>query len=192
MPSRRGQGLSSSAGPYIGDLIHEAVKKGGTAAGATTMVRLLETDHLSDQLAGLNWLRNQPYVRPHEVAVAGQSFGGIETVLGAEKGRYCAAVDVSGGAESWALAPELQRLMISAVRSAREPIFFIQPENDFDLSPSKVLSTAMAESHKPFRLKIYPAFGNSPEEGHSFAYKGAALWTPDAVEFLMQNCLKGH
>jgi dipeptidyl aminopeptidase/acylaminoacyl peptidase len=156
------------------------------------MVQLLETDHLSDQLAGLSWLRNQRYVRLHEVAVAGQSFGGIETVLGTEKARYCAAVDVSGGAESWALAPELQRLMISAVRSVHVPIFFVQPENDFDLSPSRVLSATMEESHKPYKLRIYPAFGNSPEEGHSFAYKGAAVWTPDALEFLTQNCLERH
>src|SRR5438034_8853843 len=41
-PYRRGQGLSASAGQYIGDQIAEAVKNGGTSAGAATMVRLLE------------------------------------------------------------------------------------------------------------------------------------------------------
>ena len=58
-PWRRGQGLSASAGPYIGDEIAAATKKGGTAAGAATMIRLLEGDHLNDQLAGLRWLRTQ-------------------------------------------------------------------------------------------------------------------------------------
>jgi len=48
-PFRRGQGLSASAGPYIGDEITTAENKGGLAAGAATMVRLLETDHLNDQ-----------------------------------------------------------------------------------------------------------------------------------------------
>ena len=52
-PYRRGQGLSASAGRYIGDEIAEAKKKGGMNAGAATMVRLLETDHLNDQLAAL-------------------------------------------------------------------------------------------------------------------------------------------
>jgi len=29
-------------------------------------------------------------------------------VLGAERVGYCAAIDAAGGAESWALAPELE------------------------------------------------------------------------------------
>lgn len=43
-PYRRGQGLSASAGPYIGDEIAAAEKKGGRSAAAATMVRLLGTD----------------------------------------------------------------------------------------------------------------------------------------------------
>ena len=109
-PYRRGQGLSASAGPYIGDQIAAAEKKGGISAGAAALVRLLETDHLNDQLAGLAWLRKQSFVQQDRIAVAGNSFGGIETVLGAERGKYCAAIDSSGGAQSWAQAPELQSL----------------------------------------------------------------------------------
>ena len=74
-----------------------AQKNGGISAGAAAMVRLLETDHLNDQLAALAWLRRQGFVRPDRIAVAGNSFGGIETVLGAERGNYCAAIDFSGG-----------------------------------------------------------------------------------------------
>src|SRR6202167_5410019 len=44
-PYRRGQGLSASAGPYIGDQIAAAEKSGGISAGVAAMVRLLETDH---------------------------------------------------------------------------------------------------------------------------------------------------
>ena len=61
-PYRRGQGLSASAGPYIGDQIAAAEKAGGVSAAAATMVRLLETDHLDDQFAGLAWLRKQSFV----------------------------------------------------------------------------------------------------------------------------------
>jgi hypothetical protein len=50
----------------------------------------------------------------------------------------------------------------------------------------------MKNAHKPFQLKIYPPFGASPEEGHSFAYRGASLWAPDAIEFLSQPCLIQH
>jgi dienelactone hydrolase len=66
-----------------------------------------DTDHLNDQLAVLAWLRTQAFVQKERIAVAGNSFGGIETVLGAERGRYCAAIDSAGGAQSWAEAPEL-------------------------------------------------------------------------------------
>src|SRR5947207_4479182 len=110
-PYRRGQGLSASAGPYIGDQIAAAEKNGGISAAAETMVRLLETDHLNDQLAALAWLRKQSFVQANRIAVAGNSFGGIETVLGVERGGYCAGMASAGGAQSWTMAPELQSIM---------------------------------------------------------------------------------
>jgi carboxymethylenebutenolidase len=123
-PYRRGQGLSATAGAYIGDEIAASIQKGGFPAGAATMIHLLETDHLNDQMAALAWLRKQDFVQPRRIATAGNSFGSIEVVLGAERGSYCAAIDASGGAESWALAPALQDRMVRAVRNARAPIFF--------------------------------------------------------------------
>ena len=189
-PYRRGQGLSASAGPYIGDQINAAVKEGGTPAGAATMVRLLETDHLNDQLSALAWLRKQGFVQPNRVAVAGNSFGGIETVLGAERGSYCAAVASAAGAQSWAQAPELQSLLIQAVRNATAPIFFFQPANDYDLSPSKTLSTAMKDAGRAYKMKIYPAYGNSASDGHTFGYFGASVWADDVFQFLNQHCAK--
>jgi carboxymethylenebutenolidase len=189
-PYRRGQGLSASAGPYIGDEIAAAEKKGGITAGAAALVRLLETDHLQDQLAALAWLRTQRFVRPDRIAVAGNSFGGIETVLGAERGSYCAAIDSAGGAQSWAHAPELQSLMIRAVRNSTVPIFFFQAANDYDLSPSKTLSEAMKEAGKTFEVKIYPAYGKSVQEGHAFGYFGSSVWANAVFQFLDQHCTK--
>jgi carboxymethylenebutenolidase len=189
-PYRRGQGLSVSAGPYIGDQIAAAEKTGGVTAGAATMVRLLETDHLNDQLAALAWLRAQSFVKPNQVATAGTSFGGIEAVLGAERASYCAAVDSSGGAESWAEAPAVQALMTRAVRNARAPIFFFQAENDYDLSPSRTLSAAMKQAGKEFELRIYPRYGKSTQDGHSFGYFGSAVWGADVILFLDQHCRK--
>jgi carboxymethylenebutenolidase len=189
-PYRRGQGLSASAGLYIGDEIEAARKNGGMRAAAATMVRLLETDQLNDQLAALAWLQKREFVQARRIAVAGNSFGGVEAVLGAERGSYCAAIDASGGAESWALAPELQVSMARAVRNAHVPIFFFQPENDYDLAPGRVLSAAMKSSGKTFEMKIYPAFGKSNQEGHSFSYLGSSVWADDVFRFLEQNCGK--
>ena len=189
-PYRRGQGLSASAGPYIGDQIEAAEKTGGMPAAAATMVRLLATDHLNDQLAALAWLRKQNFVQPNRIAVAGNSFGGVETVLGVERGGYCAGIDSAGGAQSWARAPELQSLMTRAVRNATAPIFFYQAANDYDLSPSKTLSAEMDKVGKPYKLKIYPSYGDSPQDGHSFGYFGSDVWAEDVFAFLNQYCAR--
>jgi carboxymethylenebutenolidase len=189
-PYRRGQGLSASTGPYIGDEIAATAKKGGIHAGAKTMIRLLETDHLNDQLAALAWLRKQTFVQPQRIAVAGNSFGGIETVLGVERESFCAAIDASGGAQSWAQAPELQTLMTRAVRNSHAPIFFFQAENDYDLSPSRILSAAMKDAGKVSEMKIYPPFGKSARDGHSFAYLGSSVWADDVFRFLETHCSK--
>ncbi len=190
MPHRRGQGLSSSAGPYIRSEIISAGTAGGISAAAATMIRILQGDHLSDQLAALQWLKSREYVKEKQIAVIGNSFGGIETLLGAERGGYCAAVNLSGGSESWAEAPELRAVMSRAARNSRAPIFFIQSANDFDLSPTRTLSAVMKQAGKPFEVKIYPAFGTSAEEGHSFAYRGASIWIDDVLRYLDQHCIK--
>lgn len=189
-PYRRGQGLSAPAGPYIGDEIDKAKRQGGLSAGAAAMVRLLETDHLDDQLAALTWLRNQTFVDPKRVAVAGNSFGGVETVFGAERADYCAAVDSAGGAESWAVAPQLRAAMTRAVQSAKAPIFFFQAENDWNLAPTKRLRAVMKEEGKPYASKIYPPYGKSHQDGHTFGYFGSAVWENDVFEFLDRHCAR--
>jgi dienelactone hydrolase len=188
MPYRRGQGLSAKAGPYIVDEMTEAQKHGGVEERVATMVRLLSGDHLQDQLAALQWLKSQKFVQGQRVAVAGNSFGGIETVLGAAQVPYCAAVDASGGAETWSDAPELQALMTAAVQESNAPIFFFQAENDFDLSPSKVLFAEMKQAGKEAELKIYPPYGSTNRDGHSFAYQGSAIWFGDVFAFIQKHC----
>jgi len=190
MPYRRGQGLSANAGPYIGDEIAQARKRGGLPAAAATMVRLLDTDHLQDQLAALQWLQTQAFVQKNRIAVAGNSFGGVQAVLGAARAQYCAAVDASGGAESWNDAPALQALMKTAVQTSSAPILFFQAENDYDLAPSKTLFAAMKATGKDAELKIYPPYGLSNRDGHSFAYKGSAVWFDDVLAFVQRNCTR--
>ena len=187
-PYRRGQGLSASAGKYIGDEIAAATKSGGLARGAEVMVHLLETDQLQDQLAALAWLQKQSFVRRDRIAVAGNSFGGILSVLGAEHGSYCAAVNSAGGAQSWADAPPLRAMMVRSVRKARAPIFFFQAENDYDLSPSRVLSDTMRAAGKEFELEIFPPFGTSVQDGHTFGYFGDSVWAADVFRFLNKHC----
>ena len=188
-PYRRGQGLSSAAGAYIADEIDKAQKAGGVSARSDTIVRILETDHLNDQLAGLAWLKKSGFVDPARVAVAGNSFGGIQAVLGAERGSYCAAIDSAGAAGVWSSSPSVQALMIRAVRNAKVPIFFFQAENDSDLAPSRTLAAAAESAGRRYQLKIYPPFGTSKEEGHGFGYFGSSIWADDVFKFLNDYCI---
>jgi carboxymethylenebutenolidase len=187
MPYRRGQGLSASAGPYVGDEIDKA-KKNGAGAAATRQLDLLEGEQLDDQLAALEWLKHASFVDPGRIAVAGNSFGGIEALLGAERGGYCAAVDAAGGAESWTASPPLRERMTKAAVNANVPIFFFQAENDFDLSPTRTLGAALLAAHKRAETKIYPAFGRTAADGHAFAYRGVTVWANDVLRFLENSC----
>ena len=189
-PYRRGQGLSRDVGPYIGDEMAAARAKGGMSLAAETMVRLLSTDHLSDQMAALAWLQSQNFVQADKIAVMGNSFGGIEVVLGAEQFGYCAAVDLAGGAETWDLAPTLRDVMNRAAQNARSPMLFIQAENDFSLAPSKVLFNTMRAANRPAEIKIFPSFGTSAQDGHSFAYRGVNIWRDEATGFIERNCTR--
>ena len=187
-PYRRGQGTSSDAGPYIMDEVEAARARGGQELGGRTMARLLSTEQLQDQLAALAWLKKQPFARSTQIAVMGNSFGGVEAVLGAEQVGYCASVDASGGAESWDGAPDLRNVMLHAVQHSTVAIFFFQAENDYNLAASRTLYTAMRRVKRPAEIRIYPPYGNGPAGGHSFTYRGASIWIDDVVRFLDKHC----
>src|SRR5262245_34294240 len=104
-PMRRGHG--DSEGPYIMDQLRRV--QGSRASVGQVLVRLMEGEHLDDQLAGQAYLRSLPYGDPNRLVVAGCSFGGIQTLLAAERGAgYRAAVAISPGALSWRANPPLQ------------------------------------------------------------------------------------
>lgn len=188
MPYRRGQGLSADAGPYISDLIDESEKNDGTSAAVKTMIRLLTTDHLDDQMAALEWLKKQSFVQKDRIAVAGQSFGGIETVLGAEKYPYCAAIDASGAAMSWDEAPELQELLKRSARNSKSPMFLFQASNDYTLAPSRDLYDEMKAGRKTAEIKTYPPFGKTHFDGHSLTWLGSSIWFGDVFAFIRKHC----
>jgi carboxymethylenebutenolidase len=193
-PYRRGQGLSADAGTFVGAEIRAAEKHGGLVAGGATLVRLLSGEQLDDQLAALAWLQAQPFVQAKRIAVMGNSFGGIETVLGAEHHAYCAAVDLTGAAMSWDQAPALRERLTQAVQHAQSPILFLQAENDYSVEPSKVLYAAARAAHRVAQIHIYPPFqggGVAGMQGHSFAWLGVSEWWPEAFGFVEEHCRSG-
>jgi dienelactone hydrolase len=143
--------------------------------------------HLEDQLAALSYLKELPDVDPQRISIAGCSFGGIQTVLMAERGvGLRAAVDFAGAAQNWQNSQDLRDRMLKAVRQAQMPILFIQAKNDYDISPSRELAAAMEKSNKPHTLQIFPSFGKSTQDAHEFCVHGGEIWAPQVFSFLSQ------
>ncbi len=178
VPHRRGQGRSPD------DSFVESLR----AQKARGAIALHET-HLEDQLAALTYLKQLSQVDPHRIAVAGCSYGGIQTVLALEanaeqKLGLRAAIDFAGGAMSWR-SSSLRERMVRAVRKATIPVLFIQAENDYDLGPSRTLAGELEQLGKPHKLLIFPPYGQTHEEGHgAFCAHATDVWGPAVSSFL--------
>jgi len=179
VPHRRGQGRSP--GGYIMDALRNVP---GPTRGQL-MVSLLEQQQ-QDVVAALDYLKKLRYVDAKRIAVAGCSFGGIQTVLTAEKDLDLrAAVPFAAGAMTWKGSTELQARLIAAVKRATVPVLLIQAENDYDLSPTQVLSKEMEQAGKPHQAKVYPPYGTTQAEGHGgFCFRGVDVWGGDVLSFL--------
>ena len=190
-PMRRGHG--ESQGTYIVGLLDSIRNTQGVDAANRETVHLLETEQLDDQLAGLTFLKTLPYVDSSRLLVAGCSFGGIETLLAAERDvGYKAAIAISPGALSWEHNPQLQRRLVQSVRNINIPVLLLQPAKDASLEPSRVLGDEFRRLGKPFSGKIYPAVGPEDEQRHCFGgAKGMHIWAQDALGFLSSALRKG-
>lgn len=185
IPHRRGQGRSP--GDYVMDLLAQAGARGGRDARDKKLLELMETQ-LEDQTAALSYLQSLPYVDAKRIAVAGCSFGGIQTVLMAERGLGVrAAVDFAGAAQTWNEAPELRKRMLKAVQNAQMPVFFVQAQGDYDLAPSRDLAAAMQKAGKAHSVQIFPKFGKTNQDAHEFCVRGGAIWAEQVFAFLKSN-----
>ncbi|HLZ26429.1 MAG TPA: prolyl oligopeptidase family serine peptidase [Chloroflexota bacterium] len=180
-PFRRGH--ADSPGPYIEDQLRAADR-----SAAPTLLVSLQEEQLGDQLAGYAVLQNVAFVDHQRVVVTGVSYGGIQTILGAEANPgYRAAVDCAGAAQTWKFSPPLQQRLTSAVANIAIPTFLLQAANDYDTAPSTTLAAEFERLGKPYRVQIYPSFGTGAigAEGHSFCgTRGASQWSPDVFDFI--------
>ena len=182
VPHRRGQGRSP--GPYIMDQLNAAIS---SEQRSQRLVALMEVQ-FQDQLAGLAYLRSLPYVDQNRLVVMGASFGGIQTMLAVERrSDYRVAVDCSGAAQTWRGSPDLRARLMAAASRATIPVFFLQAENDYDLTPNRVLSEEVRRTGQSVEIKTYPTFGSSAQEGHSFCWRGMNIWGSDVLKFIESN-----
>jgi carboxymethylenebutenolidase len=186
LPHRRGQGRSSDAGAYIGDrqpaTFQFAVN--GTNAGKTMIA--LHEEASRDVEAAIAWLKARPEIDPGRLVMSGVSYGGIQTLLAAEKGLGVRAFAAfAPGAMSWRWVTGLDGRLEQAVRNAQAPVLIVQAQNDFSLAPSQTLGPLLERDHKG-RAVVFPAFGSTEQEGHGrFARspEGAAIWGPTVLAF---------
>ena len=176
LPHRRGQGRSP--GTYIMDEIQ------GSQADPAVAVQQQEMAN-QDVVAALMWLSRQKEVDSNRIAVSGCSFGGIQTLLLAEKGLGARAfISFAPAAKSWGNRV-LQRRLEIAVQNAKAPVFVLQANNDFSIGPTEVLGK-IAQANGG-QAEVYAAFGNSPQDGHwAFATSkaGIQVWQKDVLAFI--------
>jgi dienelactone hydrolase len=124
-------------------------------------------------------------VEASRIVVSGCSFGGIQTLLTAEKGLGARAfIAFAPAAQSWGNGALDERLE-QAVRHARAPVFILQAKNDYSVQPTEVLGKIAITNGG--QAKIYPGFGETPQEGHwGFATSdaGIAVWGKDVLQFI--------
>lgn len=177
-PERRGHGKSQ--GEYIGDTLKKE--------GAQALAQEMAGPQLDDQLAGLAYLETLPYVDKSRIGVVGCSYGGIQTMMAAERGAdYKAAVALSPGAESWNGNKPLQARMLQAADNAKIPVLLIHPAKDASTAPGYALAQELIKAGKPYGLMIFPPIGTDDQQGHCFGGGGGdKIWGPSALQFLAQ------
>jgi carboxymethylenebutenolidase len=180
-PDRHGQGLSKDAGPYIADLTK-------AAHNPEAAVKLHELYNL-DVIAAVKWIKEQRYTDTRHIAMTGISYGGIQTLLTAEKDPGIRAyVPFTPAAQSWGNVA-LQQRLITAVQNEKAPMFLIQARGDYNLGPSETLGPILRQKGnlEKWTNKIYPQFGCTNQEAHGrFAQScdGISIWEQDVLRFL--------
>jgi dienelactone hydrolase len=156
----------------------------------------LNEEENRDVFAALTWLKTQPYVDAHRIVVSGVSFGGVQTLLTAEKGGdFRAAIAFAPAAMSWGGGHHaISERMESAVKHRKLPLFILQARNDFSLAPAENLGPLLDAVNLPHQVRVYPEFGvRTPELSerqwhalghHHFAVEGGGVWGPDVFRFI--------
>ena len=184
-PIRHGHG--NTEGPYIVDLQKEIAEKEKDQAVVRREQVKLHDVYNSDVVAALAWLKEQPFVDPERIIVSGVSYGGIQTLVTAEKGLGVRGfVAFAPGAMSFANVT-LRERMQECAKNTKAPLLLLQAQNDYSTGPSEILGPILKANGAPSHNTVYPAFGTTNQHGHgAFATwsLGTSQWGPEVLEFI--------
>lgn len=184
-PHRAGYGDSS--GTKLSDFVSAPR---GTPEHDLQMTQRLKIEN-DDVIASLNWLENQPEIDGQRVCLMGSSLGGIHTLLALSRDkRWKCGLDFSGGASQWNDHPMIRNMIKTAAQKLETPIFLIQPENDFNIAPTKELFRLLQDSGGLHSAAIFPSWGVDGGEAHRFCSTGQQVWGPAVHTFLKKHLLK--
>ncbi len=184
--------IRSGQGPNPGEYILEREREIPDRRSAEGFQRVdaLHERANDDVAAAYDYISHQGFVDPRRIVVAGGSYGGIQTLLMAERdgrarlGVRC-FVAMAPAAQSWD-NPNWAARLSTAITDAHAPIFLLQAENDYNLGPSKVLGPLIDAKGFPNRHRIFPPHGDPADHamGHGGFFSDAAAWGPDVLAFL--------
>lgn len=147
-----------------------------------------ETD---DVLASIDYLRTLPFADTKRMGIMGWSFGGIVTMLAANRGNvFLAAVDQAGGSLSWDGNPLIRAALTAAASKSTTPTLFMVAKNDRTTSSITTLASIFERRAVTHQLRIYEPFtpsirGEAAAPGHLiFSSQGVSIWENDVVQFL--------
>jgi carboxymethylenebutenolidase len=138
-------------------------------------------------VAAIAWVKTRPGIDPARVVVSGCSFGGIQTMITAGKDAGIrAAVPFAPAAIMWKRSKEVRERLSRAAREAKVPVFMVQAENDYDVSPSRVVGAELEKLDRARnRVRVFPPYGMTAQEGHGgLCTRGFAVWGPEVLAFI--------
>lgn len=178
-PHRAGYGESPGA-----KLADEVPAPRGTAEHDSQMSARLMREN-DDVIAALDGAAGLAEIDAGRIAVMGSSLGGIHALLALSRDRrWRCGLDFSGGASQWAAHPKIRRMILDAARALTQPVFLIQPANDFNTAPTTEIAALLRQLGKPHEAEIFPKWGTDGAEAHRFCAAGQQVWGPRVAAFL--------
>lgn len=156
---------------------------------------------VEDQLAGVEWLKGQPFVDPAKIATYGWSYGGYMTIKLLEKAPGVFAAGIAGApVTKWELYdthyterylgdPNAKRSAYPAANALAEagrisdPLLLMHgmADDNVVLEHSTAFMSAMQEAARPFDLMLYPG------QTHRFAGEGVNIHEWRTIERFLER-----